>query len=638
MLLREEAVLKAFESLQKKSLHDKYKYDPVLWVKEVLKIDIWSKQEEILNSLVTNKKTAVKSCHAASKTHTSALAVCWWVSTRPRGVVRTTAPTSYQVSQLLWKEIRSMHADHKLVGEVNQKDEWKTNVGGAINTVGSGQKPSDTNIHSFHGVHAIDGVLTVIDEGCFSADTEVLTETGWKLWPDVTMNDRIASVDTDTGRSEFVSPTDLIKYWHDGDMYVPDNPELDFMVTPDHEMLVRDPENRWVRENAEDIAHGIFPVQGMRGVASTLSSVSYSGMVYCATMPRNHTLYTRRNGGGIWTGNCGVVESLFTAADAISTGRYDRVLTVGNPDDPNTSFGRIFLDANEKNKHIWNRITISAFDTPNFTGEEVPKVVADNLIQKDWVEARAIEWGTDSGRYKSKILGEFPEQSDNNLFSQKSIYSAHEVDIPEDENFPLILGVDIASGGEDDTVIYGNRGGRVRKVANWNEGNAVYTANRILEVAGEQQAEEIRIDSGGFGKGVIDILLKNPKAKNFRIIRMMGGDAAADPNAHRNKRAENYDNLRMMMELGEIDLDPLDTKVEEELLGVRVLYTERGSIKLEAKDDIRKRGGKSPDNVDAIVYATADLSYLFEGQEAKNEAQDPSDYLGMVPDWAMTRW
>lgn len=500
MILREEAVLKAFESLAKKSLHDKYRYDPVLWAEEVLKVRLWSKQKEILESLVHNKKTAVKSCHAIGKTFISAVAVCWWISTRPRGVVRTTAPTSYQVSQLLWKEIRSMHADHKLVGEVNQKDEWKTNVGGAINTVGSGQKPSDTSVHSFHGVHAIDGVLTVIDEGC------------------------------------------------------------------------------------------------------------------------------------------GIVEALFTAADAISTGRYDRVLTVGNPDDPNTAFGKIFLDVTEKNKHIWHRITVSAFDTPNFTGEEVDRVVAKSLIQTDWVEERGIEWGTDSGRYKSKILGEFPDQSDNNLFSQKSIYASHEVDIPEDENFPLILGVDIASGGEDDTVIYGNRGGRVRKIANWNEGNAVYTANRILEVAGEQQAEEIRIDSGGFGKGVIDILLKNPKAKNFRIIRMMGGDAASDPNAHRNKRAENYDNLRMMMELGQIDLDPSDKRVEDELLGVRVLYTERGSIKLEAKDDIRKRGGKSPDNVDAIVYATADLSYLFEEQEAKNEAQDPSDYLGHVPDWAMTRW
>lgn len=500
MILNPKAIEVAFDSLAKKSLHDKYRYDPVAWAEEVLKVKLWSKQKEILEAIVHNKKTAVKSCHAIGKTFISAVAVCWWVSTRPFGVVRTTAPTSYQVSQLLWKEIRQMHALHKLVGEVNQKDEWKTNVGGAINVVGSGQKPSDTSIHSFHGVHALDGVFTVIDEGC------------------------------------------------------------------------------------------------------------------------------------------GVVEALFTAADAISTGRYDRVLTVGNPDDPNTAFGQIFLDPDPKKAHIWKKITVSAFDTPNFTGEEVPREVAKSLIQKNWVEDRAIEWGIDSGRYKSKILGEFPAQSDNNLFSQNSIYAAHEKEIPEDENFPLILGVDIASGGEDDTVIYGNRNGRVRHVARWNEGNAVYTANRILQVAEEQKAEEIRIDSGGFGKGVIDILLKNPKAANFRIIRMMGGDQATDPNAHRNKRAENYDNLRMLMEMGEIDLDPADKKIEEQLLGVRVLYTERGSIKLEAKDDLRKRGGKSPDDVDAIVYATADLSYLFDVPEEDNFTQDPVDFLGGTPAWASVPW
>lgn len=638
MILNPKAIEVAFDSLAKKSLHDKYRYDPVSWARDVLKVHLWSKQVEILESLVHHKKTAVKSCHAASKTHTSGLAVCWWISTRPHGVVRTTAPTSYQVSQLLWKEIRSQHANHNLVGEVNQKDEWKTNVGGAINVVGSGQKPSDTSIHSFHGVHAVDGVLTVIDEGCFSDDTEVLTEEGWKLWAFVTMDDRFATVDTRTGRTEYVSPTDLISYWHEGDMYVPDNKELDFKVTPDHEMLVKDSSGEWVKKNAEDLEEAILPVRGLREVETTLSPVPYKGMVYCATMPRNHTLFTRRNGKEIWTGNCGVVEALFTAADAISTGRYDRVLTVGNPDDPNTAFGKIFLDVSPEKAHIWNRITISAFDTPNFTGEPVPPVVRDNLIQKEWAEDRAIEWGIDSGRYKSKILGEFPAQSDNNLFSQKSIYAAHEKEIPEDDNFPLILGVDIASGGEDDTVIYGNRNGRVRHVARWNEGNAVYTANRILQVAEEQKAEEIRIDSGGFGKGVIDILLKNPKAANFRIIRMMGGDQATDPNAHRNKRAENYDNLRMMMEMGEIDLDPADKKIEEQLLGVRVLYTERGSIKLEAKDDLRKRGGKSPDDVDAIVYATADLSYLFDVPEEDNFSQDPVDFLGGTPAWASVPW
>lgn len=501
MILHEEAVLKAFDHLAKQSQNNKYRYDPVAWAQDVLKVTLWSKQKEILRSLVSNKKTAVKSCHAASKTHTSAIAVCWWISTRTEPKVRSTAPTSYQVHELLWSEIRRMHAEGKLAGEVNQKDEWKKNIFGAVDTVGSGKKPSDGNIHAFHGVHAKDGVLTVIDEAC------------------------------------------------------------------------------------------------------------------------------------------GVDHSLFTAADAISTGRYDRVLAVGNPDDPDTAFGDIFLKETEENKHIWHKMTISAFDTPNFTGEEVPEVVRNSTIQAEWVKDRGLEWGVDSGRYKSKILGEFPDQSDNTLFPQKTIYVAHETEIPEDFDFPLVLGVDIGGGGEDDTVIYGNRNGRVRKVSNWNEGNALYTAKRILDVAEEVKAEEIRIDSGGFGKGVVDVILKDPRVTKFNIIRMMGGDASSDINSYRNKRAENYDYLRMQMELGKIDLDPKDTKVNEQLLGVKYETTERGSIKLEAKADIRKRNGKSPDDVDAIVYATADLSYLFDQDDHDEyETMSPLDYMNEMPGWASVRW
>lgn len=433
-------------------------------------------------------------------TFLSAVAVCWWVSTRPNGVVRTTAPTSYQVGQLLWKEIRTMHARNSLVGEVNQNNEWKTNVNGAINVVASGQKPSDTSIHSFHGVHATDGVLTVLDEGC------------------------------------------------------------------------------------------------------------------------------------------GIVKALFTAADAISTGLNDRVLTVGNPDDPNTPFGEIFLNVTEENKRIWNRITVSAFDTPNFTGEEVPDIVRQNLIQPDWVEERGIEWGVDSGRYKSKILGEFPDQSDNSFFTQQGIDKAYDTEIDPDTDAPLILGVDIAGGGEDDTVIYSNRAGHIRKVISWSNGDAVFLARRILDEAIRLDADEIRIDNGGFGKGVIDMILTDPRCVQFTIIRMMGGDQASDPSAHRNKRAENYDHLRMSLDRGLVDLDPSDTKVKEQMLGVRYEYTERGAIKLEAKADIRKRSGKSPDDLDAIVYAFADLSFLDESSDKTVNHLDPRDYFDDIPAWATNPW
>ena len=772
-------------------------------------------------------------------TFLSAVAVCWWVSTRPDGVVRTTAPTSYQVGQLLWKEIRTMHAANGLVGDVNQNNEWKTNVNGAINTVASGQKPSDTSIHSFHGVHATGGVLTILDEGCFSKDTEVLTESGWKLWPEVTISDRLLTMNPETRETEYLNPSKMIAYKYTGKMHLYEAKGANFMVTPNHEMLFKTranpnlrkaemqdfktlenkyfekvipwegyapetftlppvPERRgqgvpktinirdwatflgWfasegsinkelytvsiaqkkqeyrdeIRELLERLPFNFFENENGFGISSaqlaehlaqygrtcdvkrvpdyvrewtpeliglfieafrkgdgyihrsqgilytsckdmaddlqelvlkmglpsvvkerelgssyyakedrwitssrngwyvtvppkktdirlrneSMSLVDYDDMVYCATMPRNNTLFTRRKGYPFWSGNCGIVEALFTAADAISTGKRDRVLTVGNPDDPNTSFGKIFLDITEENKDIWNRITVSAFDTPNFTGEPVPDVVRESLIQPDWVEARRIEWGEDSGRYRSKILGEFPAESDNSFFTQKGIDIAYDTEIDEDVDAPLIFGVDIAGGGDDDTVIYSNKGGRIRRVASWSQGNALFLAKRILDTAIEHGADEIRIDNGGFGKGVIDVMLEDPRVSPFRIIRMMGGDQASDPSAHRNKRAENYDYLRMRMDLGYVDLDREDSKVRDQMLAVRYEYTERGSIKMESKADLRKRSGKSPDDLDAIVYAYADLSFLDEDTSDSTNHLDPRDYFQDTPMWAQIPW
>ena len=84
--------------LQGRSKSVEYRNDPVRWAQDVLGVTLWSKQKEILESLVANKKTAVKSCHAVGKSFLAAVAVCWWISTRPNSMVRSTAPTSYQIS------------------------------------------------------------------------------------------------------------------------------------------------------------------------------------------------------------------------------------------------------------------------------------------------------------------------------------------------------------------------------------------------------------------------------------------------------------------------------------------------------------------------------------------------------------
>lgn len=446
-----------------------YLVDPVLWAEERMKVYLWSKQQEILRSLVTHKKTAVKTTHSIGKTFTAGLATSWWIDTRgPDSIVISSAPTYDQVHGLLWEEIRKFHLKADLPGRVTQDDRWllpylqdtrSTDV-----MVGQGRKPADTNIHGFQGTHRPEGVLVILDEAC------------------------------------------------------------------------------------------------------------------------------------------GVPDTIFTGAEAITTAPMDRILAIGNPDDPNTEFGRIFKKAPDD----WNLITVSAFDTPNFTDEWVPEYLARSLPQREWVESRRKDWGETSNRYKSKILAEFPTTSDDGLFNLSQVEAAvSAVTIEPVPHSNGVLGVDVARYGSDKTVVVHNRNGHVVVVEDWAMSDTVDTAQRIANIAKDLGVREIRVDAIGVGAGVVDNLVR--MVDQFTTVYSMVGNAASpDPTKWYNARAYWYDNLRALVSGGEVDLPDHEMLIDE--FGV-IRYTIRGSaLLIESKEDMKKRGVKSPDFLDAVVYATADLN------------------------------
>lgn len=73
---------------------------------------------------------------------------------------------------------------------------------------------------------------------CHTADTEVLTDRGWKAWPDYNYSDLLATVNA-AGVMEFQAPFQKHVYDYDGEMIYSTNRRLDFGVTPDHRMLLR---------------------------------------------------------------------------------------------------------------------------------------------------------------------------------------------------------------------------------------------------------------------------------------------------------------------------------------------------------------------------------------------------------------
>ena len=87
-------------------------------------------------------------------------------------------------------------------------------------------------------------VLFMIDRGCYDAETEVLTEQGWKFFKDVVFEDKIACL-SDEGELFFDKQTDApLNYWYEGDLLHFKSTMIDLNVTPDHRMWVFDYDKR----------------------------------------------------------------------------------------------------------------------------------------------------------------------------------------------------------------------------------------------------------------------------------------------------------------------------------------------------------------------------------------------------------
>lgn len=141
-----------------KKLKEKIKNDPKFFVNEILGVQLWDKQIEIIESVRDNKFTVVKSGHGVGKTYCSACTVLWFLNAfRPSKVV-TTAPTWHQVKSILWSDINKLHRTSKipLGGELLQtqlkiKDEHFA--------IGLSTDEAD----KFQGIHS-ENILVLFDE------------------------------------------------------------------------------------------------------------------------------------------------------------------------------------------------------------------------------------------------------------------------------------------------------------------------------------------------------------------------------------------------------------------------------------------------------------------------------------------
>lgn len=372
----------------------------------------------------------------------------------------------------------------------------------------------------------------------------------------------------------------------------------------------------------------------------------------------------------------GVTEHLFNAVDSLVANDNGRVLAIGNPDDPGSHFAEIC-----KPGSIWNTIHMDGLRSPNFSDEltrpypltralmeaeqipfsdePTPPILREVLLGPLWVEERLRSWcgvpeGSDelldhgellklvrqrsaaSAIFQAKVRGVFPTSTATGVIPlgwvQQAVnrwrdyVDAHSNDAGDIDYSQVtnprrrVVGVDVAYGGMDETVLAVRYGDFVDKLNRFRHADTVETADEATAYLQEPQSMAV-VDVIGIGAGVFDTLRRyrheyNEETGEMKVTpsaTIVAFNAAAANHRtdkigefrFRNDRAAAWWKMRELLDpsRGSTIMLPDDERLQVELTSVKYKHLVGGVIQIESKDDIRKRLGRSTDSADAVIQA-----------------------------------
>lgn len=311
----------------------------------------------------------------------------------------------------------------------------------------------------------------------------------------------------------------------------------------------------------------------------------------------------------------GVPEDIFEAIEGVLTSGNARLLLLGNPTNTSGTFYKAFKGDG------WNTISISAFDTPNFTEFGVTEDdIADGtweskitnvlpnpkLITPEWVADKYKRWGPESPAYQARVKGQFPEQGDDTLIPLSWIEAAMERWHEMEPGKPSELGVDVARFGNDKSVIAARHGAKVVEITDYSKQDTMETAGKVIVAKRRHNPNAIKVDVIGLGSGVVDRL----NEQGVVVSGINVAESPNDPEQFNNLRSEVWWNLRERLDPNPannpepIGLPPNDDLLTD-LSGIKYRINSRGQIVVESKEEMKKRLGHSPDYGDAVALAFA---------------------------------
>lgn len=260
---------------------------------------------------------------------------------------------------------------------------------------------------------------------------------------------------------------------------------------------------------------------------------------------------------------------------------------------PERNTGQFYEICFGRERDRWNRRTVDSRSSA-FTNKD---------LIAEWLR----DYGEDSDWCRVRIFGLPPRASELQYIDKQRIEDAQRRQVYPLESEPVIAGVDVSGGGAAWNVIRFRRGLDARSI-------------RPIRIPGEQgrdremlitKCAELLADgtpAGPIAAMFIDAAFGAPVAERLRVLGYSNvqevnfGGQAPDPH-QANMRAYMYHLTKDWLLRGAID--PQDERLAIDLATPGYHINTSGKLVIEAKEQIVKRMGRSPDDGDALALTFA---------------------------------
>lgn len=278
----------------------------------------------------------------------------------------------------------------------------------------------------------------------------------------------------------------------------------------------------------------------------------------------------------------GIPDIIWEVSEGAMTTKGAFWFAFGNP---TRNTGR-FTECWGKYRHRWKTYEV---DSRNVS-------IADQAQIQKWID----DEGEDSDFVRVRVKGQPPRTSMFEFISPEDVDKGILYQSQGHEAFPKIFGVDVARYGDDRNVIFQRQGRKSKIIKVWSGLDGMQSASHIIDAIQADSPQVTFVDDGGVGGPILD---RVRAIVGESVIGINFGAAAANNVKWFNKRAEMWGEMRDALRAG-LSI-PDHKELRADLLGPLYMFSPKEQIKLERKEDMKKRGLASPDFADALALTYA---------------------------------